>query len=141
MRNKWIFKNVILPLGPFFIGGSLRLLLTGQISLSTFEGSEIAISLALFSFFMGQSLLNCDILLNDDEKTEELKSKVNDFYLVGAFFLIEFALLVVLDTLAISQQYSLGYNVMQVISFGSAVPLMFYAFKTQQAYRITARII
>lgn len=129
---------------PFFIGGILRLvflgqLVSGQTLLSVFKGTEISICLALMCLLVAHSLLNHNEVLNTEEKSLELKDNVHGLYIMGLFFLIVFAVTVILETLVDTQllQYSNTLIGAQIFTYCIAPLFLYHLFKIQQTFRLT----
>lgn len=143
-KHKWILINVALPLTPFFIGGILRLLFSSQLSWDTFEGSEISICLALSSFFIAQSLLSSKPLLDNDDKKYDLKCKIRNYFLLGAFFLLVFSVNVILACLTINMnlvRFETSLEATQIFSFVTSPFMVIFSINTQETYRLTVASI
>jgi hypothetical protein len=142
-ENKWIILNIGIPFAPFVIGGLLRLLVTVQFSWNTtFEGSEIAICLALLSFFVAQSLHCCrKPKLDNKDKQRERRNVTAFYYFLGAIFLVIFVIIVFFTTLNNNVSFTTSHfesqiQIMQGIAFG-ALPLMaIIASRTQRIYHL-----
>jgi len=122
----------------------MRLLVTLQWSWSAFDGSEVAICLALLSFFIGQSLLGCHPILNNKDKREELRIEIVKYYMLGAALLAIFALIVAFNSIVNDLHFALLKTPLLILQIGTEfVGLPFtviLALKTQETYRLTARL-
>lgn len=139
-KNNWIFINVIVPLIPFFVGGILRLLFTAELSWDTFQGSEISICLALLSFFIAQSLLSSKQLLDNDDKKDDLRCTIRNYFLLGTFFLLVFSVNVILACLTINMHlnhFETSLEATQIFSFTTSPFIVIFSLRTQGTYRLT----
>lgn len=145
-KQKWIFIAVCIPLFPFITAGLLRLLITWQLDWYTFSGSEITICLALLSFFVAQSLHSCNEILPSSEKEDDRRNATRNYYLLGTFFLVIFVLITIFSTLNsdvafTAKHFNTQLQVMQSISFIASPIMVLIASRTQETYRLTAKLI
>ncbi len=146
-EHKWIILNIGIPFTPFVIGGLLRLLVTQQLSWNnTFEGSEIAICLALLSFFVAQSLHRCKKpKLDNKDKQGERRNATALYYFLGAVFLAIFVIIVIFTTLNKDVSFTASHfgtqiQIMQGITFVSFPFMAIVASRTQRNYHLESSL-
>ncbi len=88
----WISKNVILPLAPFLVGALVRWLVQGKVTLTMFDASELAFSMAMLCLL----LILSSSKLNDKHLAQSL---TNGFSLGIVVFVALFAVAIVFDEL------------------------------------------
>jgi len=146
--KKWILVNVILPLIPFIVGGTIRLIITSlQPSWNTFSASEMAICLALLSFFVNQSLVRTERILDNKDKQSDIETETMMYLVFGCVFLVLFTAITALSSIIFDLDLGIGaeklvmpLHIFEVLVFASAPFLVAFSIQTQRSYRLKASI-
>ena len=96
----WVNIHIVFPLLPFGLEGFIKLVATDfSLSLQTFSGSTLAMSLALLSLFVNQNLLTHTRALTSDEELQRVHGTANTFLLYAIVSIAMFAIIVLLSVL------------------------------------------
>ena len=96
----WFFVHVVVPLLPFFFEGAIRFVCRGyKLSWSTFSMSTLAFSYGLLFVFIDQSLVNQELPLMNEDKTEEKRMSSIVLIIAAMACFLLFVLIAVFDSL------------------------------------------
>lgn len=125
----------------FFMGGVIRLLTVGELSLATFSASDLAICLALLSLFINQSLVGTQRNLDNDDKKEEMIVHALLCIIFAIVFLTLFTLIIVFG----ASVKDLGIEMLErplqqceIITFSFLPVMLKFAFSSQKSFRLEA---
>ncbi len=139
----WFVIHVLIPLLPFVGTGLLRLIVCQTWSSEPFSTSELAISLALLSIFVNQSLVMSKHAMGSSEDAQTRRALAYAWVFIGALFFVFFALIVAFQTAVVELGASvLGSPllVFKVIAWILAFPVVYGAIRMQKAFKLRATI-
>lgn len=140
---KFVLVNVALPLTPFFVGGTIRLILTLHISWDTFSSSELAICLALLAFFINQNLVRSDRILDNSDKQHAIHNETLVYLLAGSCFLFLFVVVTVLSCLVPDPRTAhlvTSLRIFEGLVFLGTPAMIVISLQTQRSYRLKASL-
>ncbi|CAN2041654.1 Polysaccharide biosynthesis protein [Candidatus Magnetomoraceae bacterium gMMP-15] len=95
----WLFIHIIFPLLPFFIQGFLRYIIMKDFTLDTFSASTLSMSQGLIYMFIGQCILNTELILPNQDKKDEQHCWVKVCYSIAIIFFALFGAIVFCEAL------------------------------------------
>jgi hypothetical protein len=144
----WMRVHILYPLIPFLLDGIIRFLSSQfQFSLGTFSASTLAMSVALLSVFVNQSLLTSEPILPNSDNAEDVLDAANQFITYAIFGFAAFSIIVLLT--ALKEFYSSKFDVDTLQSIKSIFEYAVYFFvfipiksaiKAQRAFKLKATI-
>jgi hypothetical protein len=138
----WFVVHVAYPLLPFFIEGIIRFIAFGfSLSLGTFNGATLSISLGLLSVAVNQSLLTSERPLSD--VTEVESARVAATFFLG-FAIVSFCFFAVLVLLSALLQHAPSESIERVthafesvVFIGWIIPII-AAITAQKSFKLRA---
>ena len=144
----WIIKNILYPLAPFLIELLLNWIIKGgRFQLDFLNTVTLTISLGVLCLFVSHSLTNLKNSLDHEQNNlnlndrEEIPGDINIFN-IGTFIYVSlFSALIVIQALIKYHEIYTLYSVLNrfnVVVLFLIIPPIFWAVKTQKAYKLKA---
>jgi len=112
----WVLRKVLLPLLPFLLGASIRIIHLGKVSVEVFDGAELSFSMAMLSVLILENVNR----LNDESLRDFLSS---GFQVFATLFLALFAIQIYIEA-EIASALSMGFeNLRSYIHSGTEIPI------------------
>ena len=115
----------------------------GKWSWNIFSGSELAISLMLLALFLSQSISNSEILLENDDKKEEVREEIWVWLALAFVFAVLFALNVAFDFLVLDlgdKKCEGIVHVFKIVTFLAGLYALKRSISVQHSFRLKAKI-
>ncbi len=94
-KRAWIIIHIVLPLVPFIVTGTIRLIISGcAFSLDTFNASTMVISVCYLSFLVYRSIRGSQPVIPSEDEDEERKGHTALFATYAVIGLILFGILI-----------------------------------------------
>lgn len=135
----WFLFNFIFPLSPFFLGGFIHLLTVQKITWETFNASQLAMSIAFQSVFIGQSLLQNERLLDNEDKKSEVEGMSFVYFLSAFLYIVIFAIIEFaksLMTIAPHAVISSALHAFELTVYSTFLIPIIQSYRTQKGFRL-----
>lgn len=138
----WLLVHLVFPLLPFAMGGIIRWLF-GPFSISTFNASELSMSLGLLSLFVQQSLQRSNQSLALGTTKEDQQAAALWFLMAAIFFFVLFGVLTGTEALISNQHINVSIDTLKkahILVFLSSIPLVVYTHRVQKSFNLKTSI-
>ena len=139
----WIIVHILIPLVPYLLDGLIRYVTDDyHFTLNTLNASTLAMSFALISIFINQSILAHEPVIPNDEDKEDVASQANIFLVYAMCCISIFAILkfiVALKEFKNAKIDSVNESFVYVIYFLACL-ILIDSIRTQRSFKLRAKI-
>jgi hypothetical protein len=142
----WFIIHIAFPMFPILVAGFIRFGVTQNFNRNTFNASEIAISMALLTLFVSQSLMGSEMLLDNENKKNDVEAAAKMLIMGTVTFIGLFVIMVFIDTMdtTVDNNEKLDIFKSTMIFFENTtfiltIPSLVFSILIQRSFRLKAQ--